>query len=207
MPAEQRINIEDWLTTGESLWGDIQSRRLVVIWWNNPWARLALVAMIPAVLAVATWAVWKSLVVAALLALLSIPPVYMAVKFYLIGLRTGGLYSFFASEGFGIGCDADRILIPYNEVRLPEVANPSTVNENYILLPVVKNPQGIKIESKDGSTIPWDKTPYKRGIIAVEEKSGEIVVSSYPNEMIVHLWLAVYPLALYLHKSPTRLNI
>ena len=35
------IDLEEWRKDGERLWTQIQERKLVVIFWNNPWFRFA----------------------------------------------------------------------------------------------------------------------------------------------------------------------
>jgi hypothetical protein len=78
--------------------------------------------------------------------------------------------------------------------------NPGTVNENYIVLPVVGSNNGIVIERKTGDDVPWDGTPYARGIASVFLKDDQLRVRAYPNEMIVHLFSAIYPLRVYLSR-------
>lgn len=172
------------------------SDTLVVAFWNNPWRRFALIGIFVVVVALGLFT--RSLGAAAVLLVLSVPFVYTAVKYFRIGVQTGGLYSFFSENGFGVGCDADRLSIPYSSIVLLPNVNPSTVNENYVVLPVIGGCSGIRVEQKTGSDMPWDGTPYTRGIVSVYLQDGEVRVRAYPNEMIVHLFSAVYPLSIYL---------
>ncbi len=176
------------------------------ILWRNPWIRFAVPGLILLV-AAASWGFISTSGFTSqslFLALASLPFVYTAVKYFRIGANTGGLYSFFSEKGFGVGCDADRLCIPYSEIQLPERVAPSTVNENYIVLPVKADAVGIIVESKDGTDRPWDGKPYQRGIVSVVIKDGVLQARAYPNEMIVQLFCAIYPLSMFLKGKPAE---
>ena len=194
----QSIDIQAWRKDGEQLWAQIQERKLVVIWWNNPWFRFAVIGAVLLMAAVVTWLIWRNLGISGASGLLSSPCVYIAIKYYAIGARTGGLYSFFSDTGFGIGCDADRLSFPYASLELPGRVSPSTVNDNYIILPLKVGTEDVVLESKNGADSPWDGKPYERGIASIFIKDGAVHAKAYPNEMIVHLFCAIYPLAMYL---------
>lgn len=196
----QAIDIEAWRRDGEKLWAAIQAHKLVSIHWNNPWRRLAGIGLVPLVAAVVVGIFTESLIAAGGLMILSLPFLYMAAKCFRIGAQTGGLYCFFSEYGFGVGCDADRLSIPYSSIALPEWINTGTVNENYIVLPVTASSKGVQIEQKTGVDLPWDGKPYTRGIVSVFFQDGEVRVRAYPNEMIVHLFSAIYPLSVYLSR-------
>lgn len=192
------IDINAWRNDGKNLWTQIQERKLVVIFWNNPWFRLALLGSVFVIAAVATWLIWRNHFVSSALGIVALPFLYASIKYYSIGVRTGGLYSFFSEKGFGIGCDADRLSFPYSSIQLPEKVSPATVNKNYIVLPVRADAKEVIIERKNGVDSEWDGTPYERGIASVFIKDGAVYVRAYPNEMIVHLFCAIYPLSMYL---------
>lgn len=202
----QAIDIQAWRKDGEQLWAQIQERKLVVIWWNNPWFRFAVIGLVLLIAAAVTWLIWRDNLISGLFVLLALPCAYIATKYYAIQARTGGLYSFFSDTGFGIGCDADRLSFPYSSLQLPGMVSPSTVNENYIVLPVKPEIQGVKIERKSGADSTWDGTPYKRGIASIFIKDGAVHVRANPNEMIVHLFCAIYPLAMYLDAKAKASN-
>ena len=193
----QPIDIEAWRKDGERLWGSIQETKLVVIPWNNPWRRFAILgAAILVAACVAAFTMRNQYVFA--FAAISLPFLYTALKYFRIGAQTGGLYSFFSENGFGIGCDADRLLIPYSAILLSDRVSPSTVNDNYIVLPAKPETTGVVIERPNGEDSQWDGTPYKRGIASVFITDGDLRVGAYPNEMIVHLFCAIYPLSIFL---------
>jgi len=195
----KKIDVAAWRRDGERLWNTIQERELVVLPWNNPWFRFAVPGVPLFLAAIVTWFIWWNPFVSGVLALLAAPCLYTAIKYYSIGKRTGGLYSFFSETGFGMGCDADRLSIPYSSLDLPKQVTPSTVNHNYIVLPVRPGIDGIMLERKTGVDSPWDGAPYRRGIAAIlRTRDGALHARAYPNEMIVHLFRAVFPLALYL---------
>lgn len=194
----QSIDVQAWRKDGERLWARIQESKLVAIFWNNPWFRFAIPGAVLVMSSLAAAIVWRNGFVSVAFGILSLPFVYTSAKYYLIRVRTGGLYSFFSEKGFGIGCDADRLSFPYSSIRLPEKVSPATVNDNYIVLPIKAEITGVTIERKNGTDSSWDGTPYKRGIATVFIKDGAVLVKAYPNEMIVHLFCAIYPLSMYL---------
>jgi hypothetical protein len=194
----EQVDLDAWRKDGENLWAAIQENDLVVIYWNNPWYRFALPGGVLVLAAIVTAIIWRSAIVSGAMGALSLPFVMTAAKYFIIGMRTGGLYSFFSEKGFGVGCDADRISFPYSAIRLPDTVAPSTVNENYIVLPVRAERTDVTIERKDGVDTEWDGEPYRRGIASVHIKDNVVCVRAYPNEMIVQLFCAIYPLSLFL---------
>lgn len=154
----QPIDLDAWRRDGEGLWGQIQERKFVANYWNNPWYRFAAIGAALVIATVVTELLWGNHYVSAVLGILALPCVFTAARYFWIGVQTGGLYSFFSESGFGIGCDADRLSIPYSAMQLPERISPATANENYILLPVRAETGGIIIERKNGPDIPWDGT-------------------------------------------------
>jgi hypothetical protein len=200
----QAIDIEAWRRDGEKMWAAIHERKLLVIWWNNPWRRFAAIGLVLVVAAVVVGIAMRAYILTAVLAAASLPFLYTAVKYFRVGLRTGGLYSFFSERGFGIGCDADRLSIPYSSIVLPESVNPGTVNENYIVLPIAGGTEGVVIERKVRDDLPWDGATYARGIASVFLKDNQVRVRAYPNEMIVHLFSAIYPLSIYLSRRANK---
>ena len=194
----QPKDLDAWRKDGEQLWSRIQQSKLLVLPWKNPWRRFAILALVPLVTAAVAFATLRSHFPALVFAMLSVPLLIPALLFFIVGVRTRGLYSFFSETGFGIGCDADRITIPYSAIQLPQRLNPGTVNHNYIVLPVKAETAGVLIESKNGKGLPWDGSPYRRGIVSAFIKGGEFRVKAFPNEMIAHLYLTIHPLALHL---------
>jgi len=201
------IDLEAWRRDGQQLWEQVDATKLVVIPWRNPWPRFAILAVVILIAAVTILAISHNVFAGAMICAFSVPCIFTAAKYRCIGVRTGGLYSFFSDKGFGLGCDEDRICIPYSALRLPDKVSPSTVNDNYIVLPVCTESAQVLIERKDGADAPWDGSPYNRGIISVFTKDGQLVAKAYPNEMIVHLFCAVYPLSLYLKSKNANQQI
>lgn len=195
------MNTGEWRKLGEQLWSRAQQSELVFLPWNNPWRRFAALAFVPLICAGAAAITFKSHYALFAFALLSVPFVVSAIIFYIIGARTGGLYSFFTEQGFGVGCDADRILIPYSTIQLPRNSNPATVNSNRVVLPIKGEPTGILIERKDGTASPWDGKPYKRGIVSVFKKDGTLCVKAFSDEMLVHLCSTIHPLGVFLARA------
>lgn len=195
---KQLFNLDARRKDGEQLWSRIQQSKLLVLPWKNPWRRFAMLALVPLITTALAAVSLKSHYPALLFALISVPFVFAALRYFIVGRRTGGLYSFFSETGFGVGCDADRITIPYSAIQLPSKVNPATVNDNYIVLPVKAETTGVVIEHKNGKAIPWDGTPYRRGIISALIKDGEFQVKAFPNEMIVHLFWTIHSLSIYL---------
>ena len=194
---QDMIDIEAWKQDGQELWCTVEKNKLVVLWWNNPWFRMATIGVFVTVFAVVLFIFWKNLFISILLGIIAIPYLFSGIKFLLIGKQTGGLYSFFTEYGFGIGCDADRLMIPYSQIEVPEYVDPSTVNQNYIVLPVITDPQGILIETKDGNEQPWDGNEYRRGIASIEFNKEGLIARAYPNEMVVQLFGAIHSLSIY----------
>lgn len=194
----QSFDTAAWRKVGEQLWSRAQQSELVLLPWKNPWRRFAALALVPLICAGAAAVTFKSHYALIVFALLSVPFVVSAMIFFIIGRRTGGLYSFFSEKGFGVGCDADRIFIPYSLIQLPQRVNRATLNKNHIVLPVRPETTGVVIEQKDGKASPWDGKPYKRGIVSVFIKDGAIHVKAFPNEMILHLFYAIHPLSVFL---------
>jgi hypothetical protein len=197
---KQTVSIEAWRRDGERLWAAIQEKKLIVIPWRNPWRRLAMIGLGLLIVAIVVGVLMRSFLIAGALAAFSLPGFYYAVKFLRVGAQTGGLYSFFSERGFGIGCDADRLSIPYSSIVLPSIVSPSTVNQNYIILPVVGTSDGVRLERKSGIDSSWDGKPYTRGIASIVLQDGHIRARAYPNEMIVHLFCAIYPLSVFLNQ-------
>jgi hypothetical protein len=200
----QSFDTSAWRKVGEQLWSRAQQSELVLLPWNNPWRRFAALALVPLVCAGAAAFTFKSRYALIVFALLSVPFVVSAIIFFIIGRRTGGLYSFFSGNGFGVGCEADKICIPYSSIQLPKKVDPATLNKNHIILPARAETTGIVIERKDGTTSPWDGKPYKRGIVSVFIKDGALHVRAFPNEMILHLFYAIHPLSVFLTSRTTE---
>src|SRR5215469_15427830 len=110
----QSFDTAAWRKVGEQLWSRAHQSELVLLPWNNPWRRFAALALVPLVSAGAAAFTFKSHYALFVFAFLSVPFVVSAIIFFIIGARTGELYSFFSEKGFGVGCQADRILIPYS---------------------------------------------------------------------------------------------
>jgi hypothetical protein len=197
----QPIDLDAWRKDGEQLWSRIQQSKLLVLPWNNPWRTLAKLSLVPLISSIAATFTLRSHFPAFLFALIFLLFVIPALVFFIVARRNGGLYSFFSETGFGVGCDTDRITIPYSALQLPQKVNRATVNRNYILLPVKAETTGVIIESKDGKASPWDGTPYRRGIVSAFIKDGSFQVKASPNAMIVHLFSVIYPLSVYLHSQ------
>ena len=200
----EAIDIEGWRRDGEQLWASIQETKLVVVYWNNPWPRFAVIGALFLIAAVTAALLWQNYIAVAALTLAALPCVYTAIKYYRIGAQTGGLYSFFSENGFGIGCHEDRLSIPYSSIRRPARVTPSTVNDNYIVLPVAPEKAGVIVERQNGTDSPWDGTPYQRGIASILLENGELRARAYPNEMIVHLFCGIYPLCIFLESRPAE---
>jgi hypothetical protein len=194
----QSANLDAWREDGERLWSRIQQSKLVVIPWNNPWRRLALLALVPLITAAVAAIMLKSRYPSLVFTLISLPLLIPALIFFVVGRRTGGLYSFFTESAFGIGCEADRISIPYSAIQLPQKVNPATVNNNYLVLPVKAETTGVLIERKNGKSSPWDGKPYRRGIASAFIKDGAFYVKAFPKEMVVRLFCAIHPLSMHL---------
>lgn len=199
----QSTNTAQWQKTGDQLWSRVQESKFVVIPWNNPWRRFALLASVPLITAAAGLTL-KSRYPSIILAIFSVPPIIAALVFFIIGVRTGGLYSFVSEEGFGVGCDADRITIPYSLIEVPQNANPEKMNRNCIVLPVKAETTGVLIERKDRTASPWDGKPYKRGSVSVFMKEGSLCIKAIPNEILVQLCCAIYPLNKFLISKKTE---
>jgi hypothetical protein len=183
---------------GERLWSRIQQSKLLVLPWNNPWRTLAKLSLVPLLSSAAAALTLRSHFPAILFAVISLFFVIPALVFFIVARRTGGLYSFFSETGFGVGCDADRITIPYSALQLPQKVDRPAVNKNCIVLPVKAETTGVVIESKGGNASPWDGKPYRRGIVSAYIKDGSFQVQASPNAMIVHLSSVIHPLSVYL---------
>lgn len=194
----QSIDLDAWRKDGERLWTRIQQSKLLVLPWNNPWRTLAKLSLVPLISSATAALTLKSHYPALLFAILSLIFVIPALIFFAVARRTGSLYSFFSETGFGIGCDADRITIPYSALQLPQKVDRATVNKNYIVLPVKAETVGVVVESKNGKASPWDGKPYRRGIVSAFIKDGSFQVKASPNAMIVHLFSVIFPLSVYL---------
>jgi hypothetical protein len=191
---------------GERLWSRIQQSKLLVLPWNNPWRTLAKLSLVPLLSSAAAALTLKSHFPAILFALISLLFLVPALGFFIVARRTGSLYSFFSETGFGIGCDADRITIPYSALQLPQKVDRRTANKNCIALPVKAETSGVFIESKNGKAMPWDGKPYRRGIVSAYIEDGSFQVQASPNAMIVHLSSVIHPLSVYLlsqYTAPT----
>ena len=194
----QPIDLDAWRRDGEQLWTRIQQSKLVVLPWNNPWRKLAKLGAVPLMTSLVAALFLKHHYPAYLFASISIPFLVLALFYSMIGNRTGGLYSFFSEKGFGVGCGTDRISIPYSSIQWPQTINPSTVNDNYIVLPVKAETTGVMIEHEGETALPWDGKPYRRGVVTALIEDGEFRVKAFPNGMIVHLFCAINPLSVYL---------
>jgi hypothetical protein len=205
---QHSINLEEWRLNGARMWDAVRKEKMILLPWKNPWPRcLALGSgmIFSALFLHFTFASAASSVLSVLLVLGSVPLIFSAVKLYSQGFSTGGLYSFFTEHGFGVGCSKDRLLIPYSELCLPPSISPSTVNENYIVLPLARHPKDLKVETSSGTVLEWDGKPYVRGILSVFSDGGDIVVKAFPNEMIAQLFCAIHPLCVFL-KLPSLKN-
>jgi hypothetical protein len=205
MEESQKINVQEWCQRGSRLWEAVKRDKIVILPWKNPCLRLASVSVVLFLASLLVWFILPLAIAVAVMGVLiasALFPLFYAIKFYLIGQKTGGLYSFFSEEGFGVGCSQDRVFIPYSALRFPEEISPSTVNENYIVLPVTPLCLGAVIEKKSGPAANWDGTPYTRGIITVLKEGDKLIARAYPNEMIVHLFCAIYPLCFHLLSPP-----
>lgn len=198
---KQPIDLVAWRKDGEQLWSRIQQSKLLVLPWNNPWRTLAKLSLVPLISSAVAAFVLKNHHAAVLFGLISLVFVIPALVFFIIARRHGGLYSFFSETGFGVGCDADRIIIPYSALQLPQKVDRATINKNYIVLPVKAETTGVMIESKDGKASPWDSKPYRRGIVSAYIKDGSFQVKASPNGMIVHLFSIIHPLSVYLRSQ------
>lgn len=199
----QSFDTSAWRKVGEQLWSRAQQSEQVLLPWKNPWRRFAALALVPLICAGAAAITFKTHYALLVFLGLSVPFVISAIVFFIIGRRTGALYSFFSENGFGVGCDADKICIPYASIQIPKKVDPATLKNNHIVLPVRAETTGIVIERKDGTASPWDGKPYKRGIVSVFIKDGAIHVKAFPNEIILHLFYAIHPLSVFLTSRST----
>ena len=112
-------------------------------------------------------------------------------------------------DGFGIGGALERIAIPYSAVVMPEVISPSTVNLNYIDLPVPSEHfDAISILKANGENSVWDQRPFKQAIAEIRVADGRLIAKAYPNEFIVHLFSTLHPLLMYLNRGdPNKLDV
>ena len=205
---ENRINIQAWKADGERLWGHVQEHGCVKFAWLNPWFRFIVLGLFLLALAAACQIFVGWWIASASVAFLSFLSLCVGIRFLVIDRRIGGLYFFYSTESFGIGGTFEWIEIPFAAVVAPQKISPSTVNSNYIVLPVpVENFSAISICRVDGAKHLWNLRPFKQAIAEVRVSDGNLIVKAFPNEFIVRFFSTLHPLVLHLNdKYPQALS-
>ncbi len=185
--------LNDWLREGKDKWALVEKHGEITIPWNNPWYRFAVIAFVGLVIAAAGYfwfelkPVW--LVGAGIAALGALT----AMRFFVKGYRVGGVAAFVSKDGCSIGCDYDRLFIPWSAVDSDIKHLP--INDHFMLIPTRDEAaDDIVIQYQDRSFLKWDRKPYKRAIIRAEYHTGEGVrIYAYPNEIMVFFLSFLYP--------------
>jgi hypothetical protein len=204
MPERIAIDVTAWKSEGKALWEHIPESGQLVFAWNNPWLRVTALGSITLAgsIALLIFGPGKAWWLALPVALCALFLLFKGLKFYILDRRAGGLHFFFSKEHFGMGGAHQRIAIPYSVIVMPEAIAPSTVNSNYIDLPVpAADCSKIMILSRDGGSKPWDGQPFEVAIASIEIADGKLVAKAYPNEFIVHIFSSLYPLIMYLSQD------
>ena len=206
---EERIDLDAWKEDGKGLWQHVQEQGELAFAWCNPWFRLLVVGLGILSAAVVCQLLFGRWYISLPIALYSLLSLYNSIKFLVLDRRIGGLYFFYSTDGFGIGGALERIAIPYSAVVMPEVISPSTVNSNYIDLPVPSEHfDAISILKANGENSVWDQRPFKQAIAEIRVADGRLIAKAYPNEFIVHLFSTLHPLLMYLNRGdPNKLDV
>ncbi|MEZ6058052.1 MAG: hypothetical protein R3C01_15235 [Planctomycetaceae bacterium] len=189
--------LNDWLREGEEKWSLVEQHGEITIPWNNPWYRFAGVALVGFIIAAAGyfWLEMKPVWVVGLgIATLG---TFTATRFFIKGYRVGGIAAFVSKDGCSIGCDYDRLFIPWSAVETDIEQLP--INDEFMLVPAKNDAADeIVIQYQDRSFRQWDRQPYKRAIIRAEYHADEGVrIYAYPNEIMVFFLSFLYPVLAY----------
>lgn len=189
--------LNDWLREGQGKWALVEEHGEIAIPWNNPWYRFAGIALIGLLIA-ATGYFWFELKPVWIAGLgITALGTFTATRFFVKGYRVGGIAAFVSKDGCSIGCDFDRLFIPWSTVKTDIEKLP--INDHFMLIPTKDDAaDDIVIQHQDRSFVKWDRKPYTRAIIRAEYHSGEGVrIYAYPNEIIVFFLSFLYPVMAY----------
>lgn len=189
--------LNDWLREGQAKWTLVEQHGEITIPWNNPWYRFAGIAIVGLAIAIAGyfwidfWLVW---IIGLGLAGIG---TFTAARYFLKGYRVGGIAAFVSKDGCSIGCDYDRLFIPWSAVDT--LVKQLPINDQYMLVPIKDGAADeIVVQYQDRSCVAWDRQPYKRAIIRAEYHAAEGVrIYAYPNEIMVFFLSFLYPIIAY----------
>jgi hypothetical protein len=193
--------LNDWLLEGKEKWQLVEKHGEIVIPWNNPWYRCAVISVIGlAVLAVGHFWLDITVVRIAGLGIAGIAGA-VALNYFAKGHRVGGIAAFVSNKGCSIGCGYDRLFIPWSAV-LTEV-DKLPINDQFMVIPIRSNAADeLLIQYQDGSSVKWDGQRYKRAIIRAELATFQppnkgVFIYADPNEVMVFFLLFLYPVMAY----------
>lgn len=126
--------LNDWLREGKEKWELVEQYGEVTIPWNNPWYRFAGVAAVGLIIA-AVGHFWLEMKPVWLVGIgISALGALTAARFFIKGHRVGGIAAFVSKNGCSIGCDYDRLFIPWSAVETNVQQLP--INDQFMLVPI-----------------------------------------------------------------------
>ena len=193
-PVDSPDTAPDFLDRGRRLWRHVSEQPLRYEYRGPGFRFVVIGAALAGIASLLAWFGdgWPDAAAHGLGALALLSGLY-GLRFLIGAARVGGLVWEVNTEGVGVGCGYDSLVIPWDAVDT--TARYLPVNDRYMLIPV-RDEDVSKVHLQDGEgPKTWEGAPYKRFILqARHEKGSGIVISSWPNEYWVHLLFIAYPM-------------
>ena len=193
----------DLLTPGRDLWGMVR-REPIVLAYDNPWRRFAVVCMVALLSIVAIrWGFGGDRWLLGQLALgvLAAAALLTSVRFVRGERRIGALLAEVTTQHVAVGSEVDRIVIPWSAVDTDVDVVP--IDSRFMAIPVMKGALDQLIYQSVEATATWDRRPYSCFIVEVRHNAAAswVEIHSRPNEFFVSLLNFVYPMIAVLRQE------
>ena len=192
----------DLLTPGRDLWGMVR-REPIVLAYDNPWRRFAVVCVV-ALLFIAAIRLGlggdRWLLAQLALGVIAAAALLTSARFLTGERRIGALLAEVTTQHVAVGSEVDRIVIPWSAVDTDVVRVP--IDSRFMAIPVMKGALDQLIY-QSAATATWDRRPYSCFIVEVRHnaEASWVEIHSRPNEFFVNLLNYVYPMIAVLRQE------
>ena len=193
----------DLLTPGRDLWGMVR-REPIVLAYDNPWRRFAVVCVV-ALLFIAAIRLGlggdRWLLAQLALGVIAAAALLTSARFLTGERRIGALLAEVTTQHVAVGSEVGRIVIPWSAVDTDVVRVP--IDSRFMAIPVMKGALDQLIYQSAEATATWDRRPYSCFIVEVRHnaEASWVEIHSRPNEFFVNLLNYVYPMIAVLRQE------
>ena len=149
----------DLLTPGRDLWGMVR-REPIVLAYDNPWRRFAVVCVV-ALLFIAAIRLGlggdRWLLAQLALGVIAAAALLTSARFLTGERRIGALLAEVTTQHVAVGSEVDRIVIPWSAVDTDVVRVP--IDSRFMAIPVMKGALDQLIYQSAEATATWDRRP------------------------------------------------